>query len=69
MRELQAEVQQLQGAIQVITADRIAADQLVRDKDAELENNSKVFKLHYDELLARDEEIRRLKAVVEGLAH
>ncbi|CAL5226197.1 g9034 [Coccomyxa viridis] len=34
----------------------------------ELENNAAVFKLHYDELLAKDAEIAKLKAVIQGLS-
>ncbi|GFR41223.1 hypothetical protein Agub_g1896 [Astrephomene gubernaculifera] len=33
----------------------------------ELENNAVVFRVHYQELLTRNEEIERLKAVIEGL--
>ena len=40
----------------------------VQDVTQELENNSAVFKLHYSELIAKDEEIKRLKAVIEGLS-
>ena len=35
---------------------------------SELDNNSAVFKLHYNEILAKNEEIKRLQAVIEGLS-
>lgn len=37
------------------------------DLKQELENNAVVFKMHYQELLNRNEEISRLKAIIEGL--
>lgn len=39
----------------------------VEELNQQLENNSVVFKMHYNELLQRNEEIERLKAVIEGL--
>mmetsp|Transcript_32731 Transcript_32731/g.92843 ORF Transcript_32731/g.92843 Transcript_32731/m.92843 type:complete len:230 (-) Transcript_32731:202-891(-) len=36
--------------------------------ETELENNAVVFKMHYNELLARNDEVEKLKAVIEGLS-
>mmetsp|Transcript_21531 Transcript_21531/g.38359 ORF Transcript_21531/g.38359 Transcript_21531/m.38359 type:complete len:209 (-) Transcript_21531:114-740(-) len=36
--------------------------------EAELENNAVVFKMHYNELLAKSEEVQKLKAIIEGLS-
>eukprot|EP00873_Tetraselmis_striata_P023271 jgi/Tetstr1/443535/TSEL_031539.t1 len=37
--------------------------------EAELENNAVVFKMHYNELLAKTEEVQKLKAIIEGLSN
>eukprot|EP00803_Ostreobium_quekettii_P007880 evm.model.scf_3367.2 EVM.evm.TU.scf_3367.2 scf_3367:8984-11274(-) len=39
----------------------------IEDMKQELDNNSVVFNMHYNELIQRNEEIERLKAVIEGL--
>ena len=62
---------QLQSALHS-AAQQKAAGQASRKRAAELqeelENNAAVFKLHYDELLAKDAEIAKLKAVIQGLS-
>jgi len=62
---------QLQNALHN-AAQQKAAGQASRKRAAELqeelENNAAVFKLHYDELLAKDAEIAKLKAVIQGLS-
>ncbi|KAK9844762.1 hypothetical protein WJX74_006584 [Apatococcus lobatus] len=47
---------------------RLKAEARTAELQQELENNAEVFKLHYTELLTKDEEIERLKNVIEGLA-
>ena len=62
---------QLQNALHS-AAQQKAAGQASRKRavelQEELENNAAVFKLHYDELLAKDAEIAKLKAVIQGLS-
>lgn len=40
----------------------------VEELTQQLENNSVVFEMHYGELIRSNEEIERLKAVIEGLS-
>ncbi|GMH33608.1 hypothetical protein BSKO_01442 [Bryopsis sp. KO-2023] len=40
----------------------------VEEIQQELDNNQVVFKMHYNEILQRNEEIERLKSVIEGLS-
>ena len=62
---------QLQNALHS-AAQQKAAGQASRKRavelQEELENNAAVFKLHYDELLAKDAEIAKLKAVIQDLS-
>lgn len=44
-----------------------AAEAQVQELQQELENNAVVFDMHYNELLLKNEEIERLKTVIEGL--
>lgn len=39
----------------------------INELKAELDNNAVVFKMHYQEIITRSEEISRLKSVIEGL--
>lgn len=73
-RQLQHELAALQAELQ--NKDAALATEKEKCKDAQranadlqqqLDNNAVVFQMHYQELLTRNEEIGRLKAVIEGL--
>ena len=62
---------QLQNALHSAAQQRAngqASRKRATELQEELENNAAVFKLHYDELLAKDGEIAKLKAVIQGLS-
>lgn len=62
---------QLQSALHNAAQHRAngqASKKRAAELQEELENNAAVFKLHYDELLAKDAEIAKLKAVIQGLS-
>ena len=62
---------QLQSALHSAAQQRAngqASRKRATELQEELENNAAVFKLHYDELLAKDAEIAKLKAVIQGLS-
>ncbi|KAG2499361.1 hypothetical protein HYH03_002936 [Edaphochlamys debaryana] len=61
--ELERKDEQLAASAARLRESQAQAAELQR----ELENNAVVFRVHYQELLARNEEIERLKAVIEGL--
>lgn len=65
---LTMEQQELQKHLAAAENIRRRSDQQVKEVQSELDNNSAVFKLHYNEILAKNEEIKRLQAVIEGLS-
>jgi hypothetical protein len=65
---LTMEQQELQKHLAAAENVRRRSDQQVKEVQSELENNSAVFRLHYNEILAKNEEIKRLQAVIEGLS-
>lgn len=74
IRDLEHEVEALRNEIerkdenlksQILKNQQVA--QQVQDLQSELENNAVVFNMHYQELINRNEEIDRLKAVIEGM--
>eukprot|EP00775_Hariotina_reticulata_P007625 gene7625-7827_t len=44
-----------------------AAEARIQELQQELDNNAVVFDMHYQELLLKNEEIQRLKTVIEGM--
>ncbi|KAL6764022.1 hypothetical protein V8C86DRAFT_3129151 [Haematococcus lacustris] len=64
---LQAEVEAKDRALSAANATAKDRQALVAQLQQELDNNSVVFKMHFSELITRNEEIARLKAMVEGL--
>jgi len=75
LQEQQRQILNLEHQLQTAlhnAAQQKAAGQASKKRAAELqeelENNAAVFKLHYDELLAKDAEIAKLKAVIQGLS-
>ncbi|KIZ06652.1 hypothetical protein MNEG_1304 [Monoraphidium neglectum] len=74
MRELEAVAEALRAEVsmkdEALAAARDsveAANTRVRDMQGELDANAAVFELHYREIMLKNEEIERLKAVIEGL--
>lgn len=74
IRELEHEIEAFKT--EVMNKDELLAAELRRTKLAaqqiaemqeSLDNNAAVFNMHYQELMARNEEISRLKAIIEGL--
>lgn len=72
--QLEAEVEALrvdagrqQEALIKQRAQTRAAEAQIGELQQELENNAVVFDMHYNELLMKNEEIERLKTVIEGL--
>ncbi|KAK9814712.1 hypothetical protein WJX72_010296 [[Myrmecia] bisecta] len=68
LADLQHQVDDMQARLQDSEAGRTAAEQRVAEMQQELDNNAVVFKMHYSELLAKNEEIANLKAVIQGLS-
>lgn len=66
--EVEAELESLRTKLAETEAARKAAETLAGEQHQELENNAVVFKMHYGELMLKEDEIVRLKAVIEGLA-
>lgn len=66
--ELTLELQETNNKLEESRALKEAADQRIFEMTQELENNAVVFKMHYAELLAKEDELARLKAIVEGLS-
>ncbi|PNH12063.1 hypothetical protein TSOC_001001 [Tetrabaena socialis] len=64
---LRAEVERKDEMLVASAVRQREAQQQIRELQQELENNAVVFRMHYQELLTRNEEIDRLKAVIEGL--
>ncbi|KAL0039709.1 hypothetical protein WJX77_005806 [Trebouxia sp. C0004] len=67
--ELTVELQETNNKLHDSRALKRVADQRITEMTQELENNAVVFKMHYSELIAKEEEIARLKAIIQGLAH
>lgn len=67
MVELTHELQESSTKLAQCHRSHHAANQRIQDMTQELENNAVVFKMHYSELLAKEEEIGRLKAIIQGL--
>jgi len=65
--ELSLELQESHAKLAQCAVSKQAADQRVMDLTQEQENNAVVFNMHYTELLAKEEEISRLKAIIQGL--
>ncbi|KAL0034117.1 hypothetical protein WJX79_009687 [Trebouxia sp. C0005] len=66
--ELTLELQETNNKLHDNRALKQVADQRITEMTQELENNTVVFKMHYSELLAKEEEIARLKAIIQGLS-
>ncbi|CAL8463969.1 g3504 [Coccomyxa elongata] len=66
--ELEQQLQAARRRISEQDATTQAARKRAVELQEELENNAAVFKLHYDELLAKDAELAKLRAVVQGLS-
>lgn len=75
MQGQQRKIQELEQQLRVVVArleeserGRRAAEERARQLSAELENNASVFKLHYEELLRREQEVHDLQAVISALS-
>lgn len=68
MTELTLELQETNHKLDQCCAQKDAADQRIAEMAQELENSAVVFKMHYSELLSKENEIARLKAIIEGLS-
>lgn len=66
--ELTLELQETNNKLDQSRVLKDAADQRITELTEELENNAVVFKMHYSELLAKEEEVARLKAIIQGLS-
>lgn len=66
--KLMQDMRNLQSQLTAAEEARRQSDALRQEVEQELENNSSVFKLHFNEILSKNEEIQRLQAVIEGLA-
>lgn len=66
--ELNVELQETNNKLHDSRALKGNADQRITEMTQELENNAVVFKMHYSELIAKEEEIARLKAIIQGLS-
>ncbi|KAL3133754.1 hypothetical protein ABBQ32_008238 [Trebouxia sp. C0010 RCD-2024] len=66
--ELTLELQETNHKLDECRAQKDAADQRITEMAQELENSTVVFKMHYSELLSKEDEIARLKAIIEGLS-
>eukprot|EP00891_Asterochloris_glomerata_P001673 jgi/Astpho2/1673/Aster-x0488 len=75
--ELEHQLQETSTHLQASDAVRLAAEQRVQELTVELENNASakgvlrrkmVFQLHYKELVAKNEELDRYKAIIDGLS-
>jgi hypothetical protein len=64
---LRAEVAAKDTALVEAVGAAQAAQRQVADLQGELEGNAAVFKMHYEEMLLKNEEIARLTAIIEGL--
>ncbi|GIL72844.1 hypothetical protein Vretimale_4526 [Volvox reticuliferus] len=64
---LRAELERKDELLAAAAARQREAQMQIVELQQELENNAVVFRMHYQELLTRNEEIERLKAVIEGL--
>lgn len=64
---LRAEVVQKDEALAAAKDSVEAANQRVREMQGELDANAAVFELHYREIMLKNDEIERLKAVIEAL--
>ncbi|PNW85072.1 hypothetical protein CHLRE_03g170500v5 [Chlamydomonas reinhardtii] len=65
---LRAELERKDEQLTAAAARQRQSQQQVAELQQELENNAVVFRVHYQELLTRNEEIERLKVVIEGLS-
>jgi len=68
MEALRAEVVAKDMALTSANARYHEAASQLADKQQELENNAVVFRVHYQELIAKNEEIARLQALVQSHA-
>lgn len=75
MQGQQRKIQELEQQLRVVVArledserSRRASEEKALHLAAELENNASVFKLHYEELLRRDQEVHDLQAVISALS-
>eukprot|EP00884_Botryococcus_braunii_P000728 jgi/Botrbrau1/10656/Bobra.53_2s0014.1 len=68
LAEAKTEMEEVRTALRSSEAARLAAEAKVAELQEELENNAVVFKMHYNELLKKDEEITRLSAVIQALS-
>ncbi|EFJ42985.1 hypothetical protein VOLCADRAFT_107025 [Volvox carteri f. nagariensis] len=64
---LRAELERKDELLTAAAARQREAQRQIAELQQELENNAVVFRMHYQELLTRNEEIERLKTVIEGL--
>ncbi|GLC35837.1 hypothetical protein PLESTB_000499500 [Pleodorina starrii] len=64
---LRAELERKDELLAAAAARQREAKSQITELQHELENNAVVFRMHYQELLTRNDEIERLKAVIEGL--
>jgi hypothetical protein len=64
---LRAEVQSKDVALAEAAAAQRRAALQISELQGELENNARVFAMHYEEMLLKNEEIGRLTAIIEGL--
>ncbi|GIL43119.1 hypothetical protein Vafri_901 [Volvox africanus] len=64
---LRAELERKDELLAAAAGRQREAQMQVVELQQELENNAVVFRMHYQELLTRNEEIERLKGVIEGL--
>ncbi|GBF92750.1 hypothetical protein Rsub_05119 [Raphidocelis subcapitata] len=64
---LRAEVALKDEALAAARDSVAAANARVRELQGELDANAAVFELHYREIMLKNEELERLKAVIEGL--
>lgn len=65
---LQRSLTDARAALASSEAARSAAEERVRELSSEADNTARVFALHYETLLAKDEEIRNLQTVIAALA-
>ncbi|GAB4816811.1 hypothetical protein N2152v2_003857 [Parachlorella kessleri] len=68
IQQLEDQLARIQARLADSERGRKAAEQEAQELNAELENNARVFQLHYEELARKEKEITDLQAVVSALS-
>ncbi|GAB4815306.1 hypothetical protein N2152v2_002352 [Parachlorella kessleri] len=68
VNELEKRLADLRARLAASEQGRAAAEDRVKELGEELENNARVFKLHFEELLRKDREIAELQAMVSSIS-